>query len=182
MAIGSVLSKRLPLTFALALAAIAAIQPSVLAQAPEQSAEDKQLEALLTGAELFYKKQYNENSQRWDYQVAWSDKGDTSMMSLYLRQLGTRGDGSKIMVVYAWTQVGGVAQGEDLPPGAIKAVAAFNDTLYTGNVSAAGNGVYANVGIVMTDLSADALWTYLWDMHDNRMNLKKELDPILAGG
>jgi hypothetical protein len=55
MAIGSVLSKRLPLTFALALAAIAAIQPSVLAQAPEQSAEDKQLEALLTGAELFYK-------------------------------------------------------------------------------------------------------------------------------
>lgn len=182
MPLGSALAKRLSLPCALALAACAAAQPSVFAQAPEQSAEDKQLEALLTGAELFYKKQYNENAQRWDYQVAWSDKGDTSMMAIYVRTLGTRGDGSKITVAYAWTQVGGVAQGEELPPGVIKAVAAFNDGLYTGNVSAAGNGVYANVGIVMTDLSADALWTYLWDLHDNRMRMKKEVDQILAGG
>ncbi len=183
MPTGTALEKRMSLTVALALGAALLASPTAYAQAqPEQSAEDQQLESLLTGAELFYKKQFNESQQRWEYQVAWSQGGDTSMMTLYLRTLATRNDGSKITVAYAWTQIAAVAQGEELPPAAIKAVASFNDNLYTGNISTSGNGVYGNVGMVMTDLSADALWTYLWDLHDTRTVLKKEFDKILAGG
>lgn len=179
----TVFEKRILLVLALALAASATADRAAWAQAqPEQSAEDQQLEALLSGAELFYKKQFNESQQRWEYQVAWSEGGETSMMVLYVRTLATLNDGSKITVAYAWTQIAGAAQGQELPPAAIKAVASFNDNLYTGNISASGSGVFGNVGMVMKDLSADALWIYLWDLHDTRKVLKKEFDKILAGG
>ena len=176
-----ILSKRLALVLGIA-ATISAAVPAVQAQTPAQSAEDQQLEKLLTGAELFFKKGFNEQAQRWEYQVAWSQNGETSLITLYVRELATSGDGKRVCVAYGWTQVIGMPQGQDLPPAVIKAVASVNGNLFTGNVSAEGGGVFANTGMVMKDLTADSLWIYLWDLHDTRTVLKKEFEKLLAGG
>jgi len=146
----------------------------------EQTAADAELESLLDEAELFYQKKFNEENQRWEYKIAWTEDGDTSMMLLYLRELGTRGDGTVINVIYGWTQAFAMPSGQDLPPAIIKSVAATNDNLFTGNISATGGGVYVNAGAILQDLTDDALWLYLWDMHDTRVKYKAEIDKIMA--
>ncbi|MCA9258840.1 MAG: hypothetical protein KDA61_06555 [Planctomycetales bacterium] len=146
--------------------------------APEQSKDDQALEKLLDDADLFYKKSYYEQGQRWEYKIAWSESGETSMLTVYLRSMGTRADGSTIWVVYAWTQAMSAGQGEDLSPAIIKLVAAINDTIVTGNVSVAGNGVYTNTGIVMQDLTARALSLTLWDLHHTRLRVRREIAAL----
>jgi hypothetical protein len=182
MSFCAVQSKRIALALGL-VATWAALAPNGHAQTPPaQSAEDQQFEKLLTGAELFFKKSFNEQVQRWEYQVAWSQGGDTSLITMYLRELGKKGDGSRICIAYGWTQVLGMPQGQEVPPAVIKAMAAINGNLYTGNISAEGAGVFANTGIVLTDLTSNALWVYLWDLHDTRTQLKKEFEKLVAGG
>ncbi len=171
-------SQRLTVSsFALSILALAVLASPALAQqpAPPQSEDDQKLEALLSEADLFYKKSYFEGGQRWEYKIAWSEDGETSMLVLYLRSIGTRSDGSKIWVVYAWTQAMGLSQGEQLSPTVIKTVAALNDNLTTGNYSATANGAFANTGMVFEGLSAKALRLMLWDLHYNRVFLKKKL-------
>jgi hypothetical protein len=73
-----------------------------------------------------------------------------------------------------------LAEGQSLPPAVIKAVAATNDRLLSGSVSVVENGVYSNCGLFLVDLTSDALWFYLYDVHDARVWFKKELDKLLA--
>lgn len=175
-------SKRFALALAL-VAAMASLAPNVHAQAPPaQSAEDQELEKLLTGAELFFKKSYSDQGQRWEYAVAWNQDGETTYINIYVKELAKRNDGSRICVAYCWTPVVGVPQGQELPADVIKGVAAFNENLNTGNLSATANVVFANSGIVLKDLSSDALWIYLWDLQDTRTQLKKAFGKIMSGG
>jgi hypothetical protein len=147
---------------------------------PKVTETDQQVEGLLGKADLFYKKSYNEQAQRWEYKVAWSEKGETTLINIYLRSMGTRGDGSPIHIVYGWTQVFSAGQDQQLAPEVIKAVAAANDGLSSGNVSTAGNGVYANVGIVLQDLTPSVLSLYLWDLHHTRVGMRREIDRVLG--
>ena len=172
------MSRKLHLA-ALALTLIvAAANPAAAQQdAPAQSKDDQRLEALLSEADLFYKKSYVEGSQRWEYKIAFAQDGDTTMMAIYLRSLGNYGNGDPINVVYAWTQVTGAPDGQ-LPPAVIKAIANLNDTLPLGNFSASKNGTFANMAIVMQDLTKDSLYLSLWQLHYNALFLKKELDGL----
>lgn len=146
--------------------------------APAQSADDQKLEALLSEADLFYKKSYRESSQRWEYKIAWTENGETTMMTIYLRSIGTYASGDPINVVYVWTQLSGLDEGQQHPPAIIKAVASLNDILPLGSVSAAKWGVFANASIVMKDITAGSLYQTLWQLHYNALFLKKELSGL----
>src|SRR5262245_6902643 len=119
------LCRQLPKRIAIASSLFAmtlAVAPAALAQTPPQSDEDQQLEKLLSGADLVYKMGYNEEAQRWEYLVKWSQDGDTSLMPFYIRPIATTGDGKRVCAIYCWTLIVAMPQGEDLPPAAIKAV------------------------------------------------------------
>jgi hypothetical protein len=174
--------RMIALTFILAVLSVALFTPASAQAPPAQSTEDQQLEALISGADLFYKKAYNDGQQRWEYKVVWEQGGDSSLINLYVRQWGTAKDGSKITIAYAWTQVTAAPEGQELPPAVIKGVAAINDNLLTGNFSAAGPGVFANVGMFMKDLTPGTLSLYLYELHDMRTAGKKEFDKLMAGG
>ena len=131
-----------------------------------QSDEDQQLEKLLTGSEIFFKKIYNDKAERWEYKIAWEQNGETSVITMYVVDFAKTNDGKRIAIAYGYAQVIGVPQGQDLPPAVIKGVVSVNGGMLTGNVSAEGSGVFVNTGVIMKDLSSDALWLYLWDMHD----------------
>jgi len=163
---------------ATALAAAASAQSS---SGPIQGPDDQKLEKLLDGADLFYKKNYNESGQRWEYKVAWSENGETTMFVLALRSVGTKGDGSKINVVYCWAEVMSADKNHKLSPEIIKGVATLNDGMTTGNISANDNGVFVNTGMVLKDLSSDAMWLYLWDLHASRLWVKGELQKAAGG-
>jgi hypothetical protein len=174
--------RMIAMTLLLTAVGVALLTPAS-AQAPAaQSTEDQQLEALLSGADLFYKKGFNDGQQRWEYKVAWEQGGETSLITLYIRQWGTAKDGSKITVAYAYSPITAAPEGQELPPAVIKAIVAYNDNLLTGNISAVETAVFANNGMFMKDLTPGALSLYLYELHDVRVNVKKELDKLMAGG
>jgi hypothetical protein len=154
--------------------------PALAEDPPEPSADNKQLESILDEGKFFYRKSFNEQAQRWEYTIAWEQSGETSMVNIYLRNWGTRGDGTKIHVVYLWSSVTEVPKGETLSPELIKLVASANDNVYTGNFSTSGNSIMANSGFFLTGLSKEMLELTIMDMHANRIAMKKEVDKIRA--
>lgn len=161
----------LSLTFAL---------PAQAADPPEPSADHKKLESILDEGKFFYRKSYNEQAQRWEYTIAWEQSGETSMINIYLRHWGTRGDGTKIQVVYLWSTVAEAPKDETLSPELIKLVASGNDNVYTGNFSTSGNSIMANSGFFVTGLTRDTLELTIMDLHANRIAMKKEVARIRA--
>ncbi|MAT70153.1 MAG: hypothetical protein CMJ58_11605 [Planctomycetaceae bacterium] len=162
------------------IACAVAMMLSTLGQAvaqqstPPMSDEEQALEALLSEADVFYKKSYVEGSQRWEFKIAYSEAGETTMMAIFLRQIGTWGNGDPINIVYCWTRL----TSEQPGPAAIKLVASLNDRLAMGNLSATEYGVFANMGIPMKGLTAPALDLALWQLHHNAIGVKGELDKM----
>ncbi len=146
---------------------------------PEPSADDKKLEALLDETGVLYRKRYLEEQQRWEYNAAMDSGSETSVIKIYLKPWRTRRDGSTIYTIYCWSVVAEIPKDQPVPPEVVKFIAAVNDALGTGNCSIIGNNVFANVGVVMQDLSASAFGLYLADLHDNRVQLKKEVEKLL---
>ncbi|MFO0915087.1 MAG: hypothetical protein U0795_19155 [Pirellulales bacterium] len=154
--------------------------PTPAQNPPEPSADNKKLESVLDEGKFFYRKSYNEPAQRWEYNIAWEQSGETSMINIYLRNWGSRGDGSKINVVYLWATVAEAPKGETLSPELIKLVASSNDNVYTGNFSTSGNAIVANSGFFLTGLSKEMLELSVMDLHANRVAMKKEAEKIVA--
>ena len=136
---------------------------------------------MLDGTSVLYRKKFSEESQRWEYSAALEGNGETSLVRIYLKNWGTRGDGSKVFVVYCWTTVAELPKGQPMPPEIVKMIASANEVLYTGNYSIVENGVFANLGVMMQDLTSPAMGLYLADLHSNRMMVKKEIDKLLNG-
>ncbi len=152
---------------------------AVVAQSPpETTVDEKKLEALLDEVGVLYRKRFSEEGQFWEYAVAIEGGDQASMVKINLKQWGTRGDGTKVYTVYGWTVVTELATDQPIPPEVIKYVASTNDKLMIGNYSIGGNKVYANMGVIMQDLTASSLGMYLMNLHANCVTAKKEIDAL----
>lgn len=144
-----------------------------------ESDPESQLEAMLESEKLFYRKQPLEDSDKNLFIVMWDQNGEVSKLTLSLKSVGHL-KGETVFVVYGWTSVAEIPEDATMPTDAIIAAAAANDRVSTGNFSVVGNNVYANTGAVLVDLTSEALWFYLAELHSNRVLFRRELQPIFA--
>jgi hypothetical protein len=166
------------LSLAIFVAASSAATARADAEEELKDAEAR-LEKLLDETGVFFK-QVTKSNGRKEFVVLYQD--DTGSCSIYfmVRRLGIIG-GAPVYGFSAYTPVVGMPEGETLPPGIIKMVAAKSDVTMLGfySTSADFRGCFSNATGVLDGLTKSALKITILYIHENKFDLLKEAEPIL---
>lgn len=148
----------------------------------EREAAFQKLGETLKGIDnLFYKEVTPESGHKF-YQVIWESEGETSRITIELRELGHY-MGKKVFKILAYATV---AQSEgSMPPAVIKAVATRNERVgLTGlghfSMPEEFNVVYVNCVVPSDTLTPGQMWMIMAYMHSNRIGFKEEIGKLMS--
>ena len=159
-------------------------QSTALAQDEEaagMAAAHAKLVSLMDSMDLFYKAKKTQTGNTI-YTVLFEAGGESTKVTCGVGRLGTYG-GKPVYSLWAWASVAG---GESaMPPAVIKLVATKSDGLAFGSYSTSKDftRVFSNCNIVLNDSTTkSAIFMCMGWTHNNRVELKKEIDAIQASG
>jgi len=169
----------------LAATVVSATGPST-AQAQDDEAKGlaaahAKVEALMDSMELFYKTRKTETGKKV-YTVLFESGGESTKITCGVGRLGTY-SGKPVYSLWAWANVAG--SDSAMPPAVIKLVATSSDSLAFGSYSTSKDfkRVFSNCTIVLNSSTTEsAIFMCMGWTHNNRVELKKQIDPILASG
>ncbi|GAB5440813.1 MAG: hypothetical protein Fues2KO_11620 [Fuerstiella sp.] len=145
----------------------------------EREAAFQKLGETLKGIDnLFYKEVTTDSGYKF-YQVMWESEGESSRITIELRELGHY-QGKKVFKILAYATV---AQSEgSMPPAVIKAVATRNERTGLGHFSMPEefNVVYINCVVPSDTLTPGQLWMIMAYIHDNRIGFKEEIGKLMS--
>lgn len=142
---------------------------------------DGKIETLLKELEVFYKVS-KDSAGNPLYTVLWEDDGGSTKLTVNVKKTGTYRH-KPLFVVYAYAVSASLPDGQELPPEVIRTIGVASDDLVMGgySVSAKGNMAYSNTSAFLNEMSAGEMWMTLAQAHQNNLDLKAKIDPMLSG-
>lgn len=174
---------RMILSFVPLVALVAAMAgtPVVAAEGDAAALQEAEahLEKILDETQYFYKVKTLTNGQKL-FSVLYQNDAGSTQIDIIVSRMGTS-FGSPIFGYSGFATVASAAEGESLPPGVIKLVASMNDGLSIGYYSTSKDfrRAYSNITGVVGGLTKPELSFSLFMAHANRLDLLKEVEPIM---
>jgi len=177
-------TRKLWLTAVVVLVSIGNISFAQEEDAKLEAAKEKalaQLKENLLGMSdnVFLREQVLDNGVKF-LQLIWQENGESTKLTFELKILGNSG-GEPVFSILAYTTVAFQENGA-MPPAIIKKVSTVNNQLLLGYFSMTDtfDTVYLNCTAPSDTLTSSQLWMICAYMQQNRIALKKEIDPILS--
>lgn len=141
---------------------------------------DQQAEKLLQDLELFFKTTTDANGLKI-FTVIWEENGQQSKLTVNVKKTGTYRF-EPLFVVYAYTPVVSLPDGQKLPAEVIDAACAASDELVMGSYSISGkrDAVFANGSAFLNNMTVGEMWMCLAQVHQNRIDLEQTIGPLLS--
>ncbi len=143
-----------------------------------EAANSRLVAALDQTEDLFYKTTKNDDGST-SYAIVWEQDGEMSKIVMLLNKLGTyRGE-----TVFGLLAFSIVADSEkSFPPAVIKLVTVKTDSCGVGafTMPESFDRVYVTATMPSDTLTPSQIWITCAYMHQNRLELKKEIEQIVA--
>lgn len=137
------------------------------------------MQKLLEETEYFYKTVTDDNGEKY-FVVLYENAAGQSQIIIDVREVGTT-EGEKIYGYLAYVTVAQAAEGETLPPGALKLALSESSNAMLGYFCTSDDfrAVYSTATGIINGLTRPALRLTLLYVHENRIDMSKAVEPIL---